>query len=129
MSTQSTTASPFGSNPPPPPPPFTQLTHAHHYISIKLTNDNHLHWYTQLEPFLSDHDLLGYVNGSIPYPPTHVPSSTGELLPNPAYTLWCCQDKLIMSLLISSMSEETMLLAVGKTSFLRNLGRCSYCSG
>ncbi|GAA0155273.1 hypothetical protein LIER_13038 [Lithospermum erythrorhizon] len=44
ISTLSTT----GSNPQNSPPPFTQLNHAHHYIS--------------------GHELLGYVTGFIPCP-------------------------------------------------------------
>ncbi|GAA0166774.1 hypothetical protein LIER_40253 [Lithospermum erythrorhizon] len=101
---------------PPSPPPFTQLNHAHHYISIKLTNTNHLHWHTQLAPFLEGHDLFGYADGSILCPPSHVQDASGYFTLNPAYTFWLRQDKLIMSLLISSMSDETLPLAVGKSS-------------
>ncbi|GAA0175197.1 hypothetical protein LIER_28424 [Lithospermum erythrorhizon] len=72
FATSSPSSSAISPSPPPPPPPFTQLNHAHHYISIKLTNTNHLHWHTQLAPFLEGHDLFGYVYGSIPCPPSHI---------------------------------------------------------
>ncbi|GAA0147125.1 hypothetical protein LIER_42939 [Lithospermum erythrorhizon] len=47
-------------------------------------------------------------------PPSHIHLPNGPLVPNPSYDLWVQQDPLIMSLLISSLSEETIPLAVGK---------------
>ncbi|GAA0149466.1 hypothetical protein LIER_08627 [Lithospermum erythrorhizon] len=58
--------------------------------------------------------LYGYVDGSIPCPPSHVSVPNGSILPNSAYDLWLQHDQLLMSLLISSLSEDTIPLVVGK---------------
>lgn len=107
--TQST--SPFSS--------LTSLNHAHHFISIKLTTTNYLFWRTQLLPFLRGQNLHGFVDGSHPCPASHVSvaNTTGEesltLTINPNYALWIQQDQLILSLLIFSLSEETLPIVTG----------------
>jgi hypothetical protein len=66
--------------------------------------------------------LYGYVTGDIPAPPTQISSSasdsiTAVLIPNPAYTAWYQQDKLILSTLISTLTDAALPHAVGiKTS-------------
>ncbi|XP_019182104.1 PREDICTED: uncharacterized protein LOC109177242 [Ipomoea nil] len=103
--------SPSGPNP---------LAGAHHYIPMKLMSRNYLFWRTQLIPFLRAH-LLGFVDGSTPCPSptidatpsadsTSSATTTGPL-PNPVYKAWVQQS--ILSLLISSMSDEVLHLAVG----------------
>ncbi|GAA0173939.1 hypothetical protein LIER_27439 [Lithospermum erythrorhizon] len=56
------------------------------------------------------------LDGSIPCPPSHVQDPSGYFTVNPLHQLWLRRDKLIISLLISSMSEERMSITVGKTS-------------
>ncbi|XP_019153849.1 PREDICTED: uncharacterized protein LOC109150394 [Ipomoea nil] len=103
------------------------LASAHHYVSIKLTSRNFLFWRTQLIPFLRGQDLLGFVDGSTPCPPATVDvapasgesGSGGATVvsgPNPAYHAWIKQDQSILSLLISSLSDEVMYLAVGRNT-------------
>ncbi|GAA0167569.1 hypothetical protein LIER_40406 [Lithospermum erythrorhizon] len=67
-------------------------------------------------PFSVD-KLFGYVDGTIPCPPSQLAAPNGFSLPNSAYELWVQQDQLIMSLLISAMSQKTISLIVGKHSF------------
>nr|XP_016476098.1 PREDICTED: uncharacterized protein LOC107797702 [Nicotiana tabacum] len=97
----------------------TSLNHAHNFISIKLTATNYLFWRTQLLPFLRGQNLHGFIDGSHPCPPSHVSvaNATGDgsqtTTINPDYAVWIQQDQLILSLLISSLSEETLPIAVG----------------
>ncbi|XP_019172614.1 PREDICTED: uncharacterized protein LOC109168021 [Ipomoea nil] len=102
----------------------TNLTTAHHLVSLKLTTKNYLFWRTQLIPFLRGQGLLGYVTGDTPcpaaliLPPATSDASSGAApstpTPNPAYGFWIQQDQSILSLLISSLLDEVMYLAVGR---------------
>lgn len=47
-------------------------------------------------------------------PTTVIASSSPAVLPNPAYVVWLQQDQALMSMLISSLSEEVMYLVVGR---------------
>lgn len=48
----------------------SSLSTAHHFISIKLTHKNFLIWRTQVVPFLHGHDLMGFIEGTLPCPAT-----------------------------------------------------------
>ncbi|XP_019173881.1 PREDICTED: uncharacterized protein LOC109169453 [Ipomoea nil] len=73
-------------------------------------------------PFLRGQGLLGYIDGSHVCPPEFLTATTqaagssttvvasSEI--NPEHAAWVQQDQLIMSLLISSLSDEVMPLAV-----------------
>lgn len=103
--------------PPVLPPVHNTLQQAHHFVSLKLTTKNYLFWRTQMVPFLSGQNLLGYVDGSLRCPVSTLPATDGlPHLPNPAYAAWVQQDQFILSMLISSLSEETMFLAVGNST-------------
>ncbi|XP_019150783.1 PREDICTED: uncharacterized protein LOC109147631 [Ipomoea nil] len=99
------------------------LTSAHHFVSLKLTHRNYLYWRTQVIPFLRGQGLLSFVDGtrSQPSPFMEVPagdnsSNNISTTENPAYAAWVQQDASILSLLISSLSEEVMYLALGQTT-------------
>ncbi|XP_019155032.1 PREDICTED: uncharacterized protein LOC109151886 [Ipomoea nil] len=99
------------------------LTSAHHFVSLKLTHRNYLYWQTQVIPFLRGQGLLSFVDGtrSQPSPFLEVPagdnsSDTISTTENPAYAAWVQQDASILSLLISSLSEEVMYLALRQTT-------------
>ncbi|XP_019155725.1 PREDICTED: uncharacterized protein LOC109152480 [Ipomoea nil] len=115
------------STPAAPAPPITapnHLTSAHHFVSIKLTTRNYLFWRTQLIPFLRGQGLLSFVDGTTPCPPALVVSTPAagtsdeatSTAANPAFSVWTQQDQSILSLLISSLSEEVMYLAVGRST-------------
>ncbi|XP_019157587.1 PREDICTED: uncharacterized protein LOC109154202 [Ipomoea nil] len=110
-----------------PNPSANSLSGAHHFVSIKLTYRNFLFKRTQLVPFLRGQELLSYVDGETPCPPPTIPAApatsesasdatTATPTPNPAYRAWVKQDQALLSLLISSLSDEVMHLAVGKTT-------------
>ncbi|XP_019161390.1 PREDICTED: uncharacterized protein LOC109158026 [Ipomoea nil] len=93
----------------------TSLSTAHHFISIKLTHKNYMFWRTQVVPFLDGHGLMPFVDGSHPSPAPFLPVVAGALLaPNPEHATWFWHDQTLMSMLISSLSEEVMQLAVGR---------------
>lgn len=90
------------------------LSTAHHFVSIKLTSCNFLFWRTQLVPFLQGQNLLGFVDGSVPCPSLVIRAASGTIA-NPCLVVWVQQDQAILSMIISSMYEEVMHLAIGQT--------------
>ncbi|XP_019161141.1 PREDICTED: uncharacterized protein LOC109157757 [Ipomoea nil] len=93
----------------------TTLSTTHHFIDVKLTHWNFLFWRAQVVPFLNGHDLMGFIDGTNPCPPATISSGEeGALpLPNPAYHPWVRQDQALLSMLMSSLSDEVMSLAIG----------------
>jgi hypothetical protein len=81
--------------------------------TVKLNYDNFLLWKAQLVPYFRGQDLFGYIDGSIPKPPkiislTHPETSVVSECLNPAYSQWVCQDNLILSTLMTSLSEPIL---------------------
>ncbi|XP_019175725.1 PREDICTED: uncharacterized protein LOC109171047 [Ipomoea nil] len=102
------------------------LSSAHHFVSIKLTSRNFLFWRTQLVPFLRGQELLGFVTGETPCPSPTIASALAESstsdvansvrVSNPKFKTWVRQDASILSLLVSSMADEVLHLAVGRNT-------------
>jgi hypothetical protein len=73
-------------------------------------------------PYLEGHSLFGYITGETLAPPKVVASSTNTstppvMVPNPTYTTWYQQDKLILNTLILTLTEPILAHVVGlKTS-------------
>ena len=91
--------------------PPTSLTTVHHLITIKLTRDNYLLWKAQIVPYLRGQHLFAFLDGSRPAPPLHLPTQLVEhttLIPNLEFQNWHLQDQLILSALISSLSENIL---------------------
>lgn len=57
----------------------------------------------QLLLILSGNQLMQHASEKVPAPPTTVNSA-----PNPAYTEWYIKDQLVLSWIISSLSESAM---------------------
>ncbi|XP_019189247.1 PREDICTED: uncharacterized protein LOC109183636 [Ipomoea nil] len=96
-------------------PASGSLTSAHHFVSLKLTSQNYLFWQTQMLLFLEGQGLLGFIDGSTPFltaSPDSAPAVVSDL--STRQLVWRRQDKAILSMLISSLSEETLRFAVGK---------------
>jgi hypothetical protein len=97
---------------------IVSLSTAHHFISTKLTYKNYLFWRTQVVPFLHGHDLMGFVDGTKPSPAVLLAADadTADAMPrpNPAYAVWMRQDQALLSMLVSSLSDEVMPIAVGR---------------
>ena len=95
--------------------PQTQsLPPIHHLITIKLTRDNYLLWRAQILPYLKGQHLFGYIDGSISPPPQFLSPTTDNPQPetNPSFLTWQSQDQLILSALISSLSENILAYVV-----------------
>jgi hypothetical protein len=102
-----------------------QLSNSNQFSTVKLDRDNYILWTTQVVPYLEGHSLYGYITGETPAPAKEIASSasssttptTPTMIANPAYALWYQQDKLILSTLISTLSNSVLPYAVGiKTS-------------
>ncbi|GJN34181.1 hypothetical protein PR202_gb22825 [Eleusine coracana subsp. coracana] len=96
-----------------PTPAFSQL------ISIKFMQDNYLLWTAQVVPYLKSQGLMGYVDGAISAPSQTIivepseESGSPRIAVNPEYTRWYHQDQLILSALLSSLTEDTMGHVIG----------------
>ncbi|KAA8515403.1 hypothetical protein F0562_018986 [Nyssa sinensis] len=92
-------------------------------VTVKLTKDNYLLWKTQVVPYLRGQRLFGFVDGSNPPPPITIPnpetatsSDTTAEIPNPKFTTWYLQDQVVLSTLVSSLSEGILAQMVGLTT-------------
>jgi hypothetical protein len=95
------------------------LTPVHHLITIKLTRDNYLLWKAQVMPYLKGQHLFKFVDGSHPCPSQVVASAStasAAVVLNSEFTKWQLQDQLILSALISSLSEKVMTHVVKCTT-------------
>ncbi|KAG7582826.1 Integrase catalytic core [Arabidopsis suecica] len=79
----------------------------------KLTAINYMTWSLQVHSLLDGYDLAGYVDGSS-LPPDQTLTVNARATPNPAYTLWRRQDKLVYSGLFGTLSPSVQPL-VAKT--------------
>ncbi|XP_019172912.1 PREDICTED: uncharacterized protein LOC109168353 [Ipomoea nil] len=97
--------------------PQNMLQQAHHYVSIKLTATNYLFWRAQLVPFLRGQNRYGFVDGTTVCPPEFVASSSAVApATNPSYAQWIQQDQSILSMIILSLAEEVLYLAIGHST-------------
>ncbi|XP_019179907.1 PREDICTED: uncharacterized protein LOC109175113 [Ipomoea nil] len=95
----------------------SMLQQAHHYVTLKLSSSNFLFWKAQLVPFLRSQSLYGYVDGTHQCPPVFLAaSSTATPVLNLSHAIWIQQDQSILSMLISSMTEEVLYLAIGHST-------------
>ena len=91
-----------------------------HLLTIKLSSSNYLLWRNQVSPLLHSQNLFGYVDGSISKPSMTVTSTTSATstttttsTENPKFTEWIQMDQLVLSLLLSTLTEESMSVVVG----------------
>nr|XP_017233261.1 PREDICTED: uncharacterized protein LOC108207314 [Daucus carota subsp. sativus] len=77
--------------------PFSSST----YLPTKLTESNFLVWRKQLKTSLFDYNLQGYVDGTLPTPPSRKKDKTT----NPDYYFWQHQDQFILNAMLGSCGE------------------------
>ncbi|KAI3933211.1 hypothetical protein MKW92_018816, partial [Papaver armeniacum] len=76
----------------------------------KLNSTNFVLWKSQIVPLLKSFDLYKYVDGYTPAPPEFVRDPTTQTpIDNPDYLQWNHQDKLLLSWLISCLSDDSFL--------------------
>lgn len=81
----------------------------------KLTSTNYLTWSVQVHALLDGYDLAGHVDGST-LPPSQTITEAGTITPNPAYTKWKRQDKLIFSALLGTLTPSIQTVVTKSTS-------------
>jgi hypothetical protein len=100
-------------------PTSTHLPVVHHLVTIKLNRDNYLLWKAQIVPYLRGQHLFGFLDGSRPAPLqtiTVTAADVSTLQPNPDYHTWLVQDQMILSALISSLTENILAYVVRCTT-------------
>jgi len=84
-----------------------------HMITIKLSAINFLLWKSQLIPLLQCQGCIGFIDGSLQQPNETITTTNGTSTVNPEFLEWKLKDQRILSLLLSSLTEEAMAAAVG----------------
>lgn len=69
----------------------------------KLTGSNFLMWSRQVQALLDGYALAGHIDGSTVVPSPTISTAEG-IVPNPDYTLWKRQDRLIYSSLLGAIT-------------------------
>ena len=96
---------------PPPPAPIPAAQHVAFPnnqllpIQIRLDRTNYQYWRIQVLAAVRAYDLEGFLLGTIPPPPTHLPP--GNLV-NPAYVNWQRFDQFLYHWLLNSITEPMM---------------------
>ena len=87
-------------------------------VPLKLTSKNYAAWRIQFNSLLFGYNLYGYIDGSLPCPPTTIiPEGSTSAIPNPAYLHWFCQDQLILNAIVGSLSATLIpFISASKTS-------------
>ncbi|KAA8546669.1 hypothetical protein F0562_003100 [Nyssa sinensis] len=95
----------------------------HSLVTIKLSSENYLLWKAQIMPYLRGQRLFGYVDGSCLQPSQHIPNPEADkspaaprLLLNPEFSHWFDQDQIVLSILMSSLSESILAKVIGVTT-------------
>jgi hypothetical protein len=83
-----------------------------HLLIIKSSFSDYLLWRSQVLSLLQSQHLFGYVDGSVTKP-SIIDSSGSE---NPELVEWQQTSQLLLSLLLSSLTEEAMSTVVGLSS-------------
>jgi hypothetical protein len=119
MASSSNIANPISTetNPQSPSPNLSPASLSSFAQSIsKLTQTNFLVWHHQIETYLHGHDLYGFVDGTkTPPHPYSSTSADGSLTisTDPSTLQWFRQDQLILSMLVSIISDELLPQKLG----------------
>ena len=112
-----TPVAPVNNNPPTPLQNIPAASLSHFAQSVpKLTKTSFLVWRSLLEPFLQGHDLYGFIDGTKtpPHPYTSTsPDGSIIISTDPETVQWFRQDQLILSMLMSTISEELLPQVLG----------------
>jgi hypothetical protein len=98
--------------------PATLFNNLPHRVIGQLTRDNYLTWQWQMVTYLQSQNTIGFVDGSITSPPQTIPNpSPSEDSPatigNPAFLTWMQQDQMVLSTIISTISESLISQVIG----------------
>jgi hypothetical protein len=107
--------------PPQPQPVVFTISNMNPNLHIKLSKGNFMAWKTQTLAYIKGQDAYGFLDGSSQPPPqTILNPSTDAGAPativNPEFLAWNQRDQMILSILISTLTEPYMVHAVGSVS-------------
>jgi hypothetical protein len=103
------------------PTPIFNIPHMNHSPSIKLAKDNYMAWQFHHLAYLRGQDVYSFIDGTILAPaqlivnPATTPGSPA-MIANPDYLSWYQKDQLIISVLVSTLSDSYVSHAVGCTT-------------
>lgn len=96
-----------------PPSLLFLVSNFHSFVNIKLDSTNYLLWRIQVENVMQANGFYEYLEGSVACPSPQIRSDDGNLIPNPAFTLWKLIDTHLLSCLIASLSPTTLPYILG----------------
>ncbi|KAK6118072.1 hypothetical protein DH2020_048186 [Rehmannia glutinosa] len=86
-------------------------------VTVKLNENNHLVWKQQVLAAIRGYGLEPFIDGTKKTPEPYLTGSSQEQrTPNPAYSSWMRQDQLLVSWLLSTLSEGVLITTVGKNT-------------
>jgi len=103
--------------------PATLFNKLPHQVTAQLTRDNYLTWQWQMVTYLKSQNAYGFVEGTVHPPPQTIPnpSPTADspaTIANPAFLTWLQHDQMVLSTLVSTISENLISQVIGySTSF------------
>ncbi|KAI5322244.1 hypothetical protein L3X38_031316 [Prunus dulcis] len=109
MATNNSSAAPAYTNDANPSSPPTNNYATPTHAAIPAISTIVTIWLAQICLILGSHDLFGYVDGSVPCPPKHLPATNTSLL-NPVYLNWVQQDQTILSWINNSLSPAVLAI-------------------
>lgn len=89
-----------------------------HTFSIKLNGKNYLAWRAQFILLLHYQNLYGFIDGTSIAPPQTINSTTTPItqILNPEYDLWFKKDQLLLSWILSSLTEDIFSYIINLSS-------------
>jgi hypothetical protein len=85
----------------------TQVVHISIPVSTKLDRTNFLTWRSQIEPIVDGYGLTRHLETSSAIPSRQI--DTGDQsIPNPEFTLWHMQDRLLLGWLRTTISAAIL---------------------
>jgi hypothetical protein len=92
-----------------------------HSLHIKLSKGNFMAWRTQILAYIKGQDAYGFLDGSSQPHAQHI-SNCSTIAGSPAtiinidFLAWCQGDQMILSFLISTLTEPYVFHAVGSAT-------------
>jgi hypothetical protein len=113
----------MASHPPPPIQPTVvfSVPNMNHNLSIKLAKGNFMAWQIQILAYIKGQDAYSFLDGSSLPPAQTIPNPSSAAgapatVINPDFLTWNQQYQMILSILISTLSETYVVHAVGSPS-------------
>ncbi|CAN6717359.1 unnamed protein product [Malus baccata var. baccata] len=95
-------------------------------VSLKLDETNYLQWHFQMQLMLEGHEIIGFVDGTNMCPSQFPSTCSGDskVMTNvlssrtetDEYKVWKMHDRVLMHLIIATLSSSAISCAIGSTS-------------